>query len=40
VRVDSRTTFGVKVMSVVLGANVLGAALYLAGKRRRDREPG
>jgi len=40
VRVQSRATFGLKVMSVVVGANALGAALYIAGKRRRDREAG
>lgn len=39
VRVESRAAFAAKVSGVVLGANAVGAALYVAG-RRRARESG
>jgi amino acid transporter len=38
VRVESRAAFGLKVISVVLAANSLGAAVYFAGKKRLARE--
>jgi hypothetical protein len=35
VHVENAVAFGVKLTSIVVGANVVGAAVYLAGRRRR-----